>query len=698
MMHRPWRVGVDTGGTFTDGILWNEEDGRIVTAKLLSTPDDPGRAVSATVARLIGNGNAVDPQAVSYLVHGTTVATNAVLQRRLAPAAFVTTRGFRDVLEIARQVRENAFDVFFEKPPSLVPRHFCFEVTERLDGAGEVVVALDLDSVEKVAAELAQTGVKAVAVCLLHAYRNPAHERNVGELLRARLPGVAVSLSSDLSSEFREFQRACTTIINAGLVPEVGRYLHRLDAALAGCGLAGSRLVMQSNGGVSEFIESAERPVFLIESGPAAGVVGAAHFANSLGEPDIISFDMGGTTAKVGLVQDGVPYRVQEFEIGVSSNRARRWNAGAAGYPILTPAVDLIEIGTGGGSLAWVDDGGKLRVGPMSAGAEPGPACYGRGGTAPTITDANLALGRINPDFFLGGEMQLDVDASHRAIESLAGKLGLERLAIAAGIVQIADAAMAQALRVVSVQRGYDPAQFRLVAFGGAGPLHALAVAAETGIASVLVPPRPGVASALGLLVADLKHDFALTLVQRTDRVDFTALEESLNRLAAQGREPLRREGIAETAMRFERALDLRYVGQSYHLTIVLPNQPVTRELLDDARRRFNEAHFAAYGYAEPGEPCEVVNVRVSAIGTIRSSAPDFDPSSTSTVVEKDPRQVWFESTGFAPCAVYDRSTLARGASLHGPAVIEDRDATTLVHPGWRCSVVQHGALRIDRR
>jgi N-methylhydantoinase A len=696
-MERPWRIGVDTGGTFTDGILWNEADGRVLTAKVLSTPDDPGRAVLTTVERLIEMDGA-KAAAVSYLVHGTTVATNAVLEQRLAPAGFVTTRGFRDLLEIARQVRENAFDVFAEKPPALVPRHLCLEVTERLDANGEVLVPLDLGSVEAAADRLARAGVKAVAVCLLHAYRNPVHERAVGERLRARLPRVAISLSSDLSSEFREFQRACTTIINASLVPEVGTYMKRLDQGLERRGLAGSRLVMQSNGGISEFCESAERPVFLIESGPAAGVVGAASFAASLREKDVISFDMGGTTAKVSLVQEGRPQRVQEFEIAVSTNRARRWNAGAAGYPILTPAVDLVEIGTGGGSIAWVDDGGRLRVGPQSAGAQPGPACYGAGGTNATITDADLMLGRLNPDYFLGGEMRLDVDAARCAVSQLAARIGMDALDAAAGIVRIADAAMAQALRVVSVQRGYDPAAFKLVPFGGAGPLHALAVAAETGIKTVLVPPRPGVASALGLLVADLKHDFAVTLVQRLDRVEIAILEATFRRLEAQGRQPLRREGVAEPAMRFERALDLRYVGQSYHLTIPLPAEPLTPAILEDARRRFNDAHLAAYGYSEPAEPCEVVNVRVAALAAIRTGILQYPRVLARGVGQKGSRRVWFEPTGFIDCPIYDRAALVDGTRLDGPAVLEDRDATTLVHPGWRCSVAQGSALLLERR
>jgi N-methylhydantoinase A len=695
-MQQSWRIGVDTGGTFTDGILWND-DGEIVTAKILSTPDDPGRAVLATVEQLLTRQRPVEPGVLSWLVHGTTVATNAVLQNQRAPCALITTRGFRDLLEIARQVREDAFDVFAQKPPPLVPRSLCFEVTERLDATGRVVIPLDRASVARTARSIEASGVRAVAVCLLHAYRNPTHERAVGELLNEQLPGVSISLSSDLSSEFREFQRACTTIINASLVPEVGEYLHRLDKALVGRGISGGRLVMQSNGGISEFLESARRPVFLIESGPAAGVVGAAHFARVLGESDVISFDMGGTTAKVGLVQGGVPHRVQEFEIGTSANRSRSWNSGAAGYPILTPAVDMVEVGTGGGSIAWIDDGGKLRVGPKSAGADPGPACYGRGGSAPTITDADVVLGRINPNYFLGGEMLLDVDAAHRAVESLASKLGMDPVETAAGIVAIADAAMAQALRVVSVQRGYEPKRFKLVPFGGAGPLHALSVAAETGMETVLVPPRPGVASAFGLLVSDLKHDFARTLVLRIDTADETQLEAVFRELEAKGGELLERERIAGPAMRFERMLDLRYVGQSYHLTIPVGSDPIIRSALEDARERFDQAHFAAYGYSEAGEPCELVNVRVAAIGMVRKPGLAESRVSGSLDARKGARRVWFPFVGLVEAGIFDRALLGSETQIDGPAVIEDEDSTTLLQPGWRCRVERYGVLAIRR-
>jgi N-methylhydantoinase A len=454
---------------------------------------------------------------------------------------------------------------------------------------------------------------------------------------------------------------------------------------------------MQSNGGISDFAESVQRPVFLIESGPAAGVVGASHFARVLGEGDVISFDMGGTTAKVGLVQGGVPHRVQEFEIGTSANRARSWNSGAAGYPILTPAVDLMEVGTGGGSIAWMDDGGKLRVGPKSAGADPGPACYGRGGTLPTISDADLVLGRINPDYFLGGKMKLDAAAAHRAVGSLAGPLGMDALEVAAGIVAIADAAMAQALRVVSVQRGYEPRKFKLVPFGGAGPLHALAVAAETGIETVLVPPRPGVASAFGLLVADLRHDFACTLVLRIDRADQAELEAAFGALEARGRAQLEREGVAASAMRLERMLDLRYVGQSYHLTIPIGPGPVTPAMLVEARRRYDDAHMATYGYSEATEPCELVNARVAATGMVRRPDLAEDDFADAPNARKASRGVWFPAVGLIETQIFQRQLLGPGAEIDGPAVIEDQDSTTLLHPGWRCRVERYGVLAIRR-
>ena len=691
-----WRIGIDVGGTFTDGILWNDQGGAQLRAKVLSTPADPDLAVLEALDRLFADSGA-DPDAVSYLVHGTTVATNAVLQHKLAPTAFVTTKGFRDILEIARQVRADAYDVFAEKPPALVRRPLCLEVDERMNADGSVIHPLDEESVEAVAAKIQGLGVSAVAVCLLHAYRNPTHERRVAEILAQHLNGAAITISSDLASEFREFPRACTTIINVGLMPEVSGYLSRLGSGLDARRLSGARLVMQSNGGVADFAVSAGRPVFMIESGPAAGVVGATHFADSLGERDIISFDMGGTTAKVGMVRDGEAHRVQEFEIGAEASQARAWNWGAAGYPILTPAIDLVEIGTGGGSLAWVDDGGQLRVGPLSAGADPGPACYGRGGDQPTITDADLVLGRLNPDYFLAGEMGLDEAAAHAAVAAVGARIVMDTAQTAAAIVQIANAAMSQVLRVVSVQRGHDPRDFKLVAFGGAGPLHAVAIAVETGIDTVLVPPHPGLASAFGLLVADLKHDFAVTEVTRLSDADPAALEQAYGELEARGRETLIAEGIAAANMAFERAVDLRYVGQSYNLTLPLEGKDLSRDVLDGLEKRFTALHEQTYGFAEAEEPCELVNARLTAVGRIAKPPIASEAAAPGATGEAVTRPVFFEEHGVLPCAIVARAALRPGVPLDGPAIVEEADSTTLVYPGWRCAVADHGVMVIRR-
>ena len=689
---RSWRIGVDVGGTFTDGLVLNETTGRIAQVKVLSTPDDPSKAFLAAVSRLL-KAVEIEGDSVSHVVHGTTVATNAVLQRQLADTVLVTTKGFRDLLEIARQVRPDAYDVFAEKPKRLVPRDLCFEVDERIAADGSVVTPLDEDSIERLIDALQAIDPTSIAVCLLHAYRNPEHERKVARGLARAFPDAAVTISSELASEFREYPRACTTIINAGLIPVVGGYLGRIDEALKATGAIGSRLVMQSNGGTADFTQSAQRPVFLIESGPAAGVVGAAHVARMLDYPNVISFDMGGTTAKAGLVQYAKPQQVQEFEIGVTENRSRNWFPGASGYPILTPAVDLVEIGTGGGSIAWIDNGGRLRVGPQSAGANPGPACYGRQSEIATITDANLLLGRLNPDYFLGGEMGLDVEASRAAISRLAAQICLDPVETAAGIIRIADTAMSHALRVVSVQRGYEPAEFKLVAFGGAGPLHAVALAAEVGIPEVVVPLRPGLASAFGLLVADIRHDFSRTLVCRVDDADVAELDAVFDELADKSRTVLAEENIPTNRVKLTRSVDVRYVGQSYYLTIPIEGQ-LDQAALEGARDRFNELHRATYGYAETKEPCELVNLRIAAVGAIDK------PTVASTAVTKSAartRQVYFEDIGFVKCAIVRRTGLGESAQIAGPAVIEEDDATTLVPPGWDAVVMPGGALLIAR-
>jgi N-methylhydantoinase A len=679
------RVAIDIGGTFTDATVIDEAGGVASIAKVLSTPADPSEGFMHALGRALDRREVGD---VRLVVHATTVATNAIIEGKTARGGFVTTEGFRDLLEIARQVRPSLYDPLFEKPRPLVPRDRAVEVRERLGPAGEVLVELDDDSVRAAAGVLAAAGVESVAVCLLHAYVNPEHERRVGVILAEELPGVPVSLSSDVAPEFREYLRASTTVINAAIRPVVARYLERIEGRLAEAGVAAKLLVMQSSGGVFGSDAAARRPVFMVESGPAAGVIAAAHLGTTVDRPDILSFDMGGTTAKVGLIQDGRPSVTKDYNVGGHAG-AGIGQMSLSGYPVRTPVVDLVEIGAGGGSIAWVDSGGLLRVGPQSAGADPGPVCYGGGGTEPTVTDANVVLGRLNPDFFLGGEMRLDVEAARTAIdERLATPLGLSVTEAAYGIVEIANAAMVNALHLISVQRGYDPRDFLLVAFGGAGPVHANAIAREAQMPTVLVPPSPGIFSATGLLTTDLKRDAATTIMRRADETDPAELEALFGELERAGAEQLAGEGLSGDDVEFERMLDVRYVGQSYELTI-----PAGPDLLD----RFHARHERAYGFAAPEEPVEIVSIRLTSVGRIaKPPARRLDPGDAPP--PRNRRPVYFaESGGYVDCPIHDRSSLPARVRLAGPVVVEELDSTTIVHPGFSVRVDDTANLIVER-
>jgi N-methylhydantoinase A len=693
---------VDIGGTFTDGILWDSETGAVAAAKVLTTPDDPARGFLAVIERLLADAGAAVAD-IGVVAHGTTIATNAVIEGNLAPTGLLATAGFRDVFEIARQVRADPFDVFASKPRPLVPRHLCLEVRGRMTAEGSELTPLCEDDVRAAAAAFRRAGVQAVAVCLLHSYRNAAHERRAGQVLRQALPGVPVSLSADIAAEFREFPRACTVAVNAGLMPVVGAYLRRIEVALAAARVRAAPWVMQSNGGVLSFAVARERPVYILESGPAAGVIAASHVATAVAEPDVIALDMGGTTAKVGLIRAGQPQMVSEFEVGQDAHRPRRWFSGASGYPIMTPAIDLVEVGAGGGSVAWIDSGGKLRVGPRSAGAAPGPVCYGRGGHEPTVTDANLVLGRLNPRFFLGGEMTLAVDAAEDALARLSRRLGLAVAETAMGIVEIANAAMVRAIRIVTVQRGYDPRRFALVASGGAGPLHAVALATDMHLPQVIVPPRPGLASALGLLATDLRHEYAATRIERLDRVQWAELEHLFASMEQQGRTTLAQEGVGAADMTFLRRLDLRYYGQSYQLTTPLPPGLGRDRVVSELARAFGQAHEAAYGYAAPAEPVEVVNVRLTAVGAVKKPSPvpggrGARGEGESSTVTRARRRVFFRGAGFMEIPVLDRYRLVAGQRFDGPVIVEERDSTSVVLPGWGGTIDLAGNMILRRR
>ena len=511
-------------------------------------------------------------------------------------------------------------------------------------------------------------------------------------------PEAVISLSSEVAPEFREYFRASTTVINAAIRPVVARYLERIEKRLREEGLAAELLLMQSSGGVFTFAEARRKPVFMVESGPAAGVIAAAYLGNSLGYEDVIAFDMGGTTAKVGLIRDGEPKVTKDYEVGAAA-QAGVGSHRAAGYPIRTPVIDLVEIGAGGGSTAWVDPGGILRVGPRSAGADPGPACYGKGGTEPTVTDANLVLGRLSPDLFLGGEIELDVEAARQAIErQCADPLGMDAVEAAHGIVEIANAAMVNALRLVSIQRGYDPRDFALLAFGGAGPVHANRLAKETGMPTTIIPMSPGTTSALGLLVTDLKHDYSTTMIERIDRLDIAAAESAYQEMETRGRATLERENVGPERMSFQRQVDMRYVGQSHELTPSLPHSPLNAAEISRVLEQFHQEHNRAYGFSAPGEPVEFVNLRLTAIGRItKPRLRELEPrrgAAGPAAALKATRPVYFaESDGYVDCPIYDRYRLAAGHMLIGPAIVVELDSTTVIHPGYRAEVDRFGNL-----
>jgi N-methylhydantoinase A len=499
---------------------------------------------------------------------------------------------------------------------------------------------------------------------------------------------VPVSLSAEVAPEFREYLRASTTVINAVIRPVVERYLARIESRLAEAGVRAKLLVMQSSGGVFSSDAAARKPVFMVESGPAAGVIASAYLGETLGKPDILSFDMGGTTAKVGLIQGGQPSVTKDYNVGGHAG-AGIGGMSLSGYPVRTPVVDLVEIGAGGGSIAWVDSGGLLRVGPRSAGADPGPVCYRRGGVEPTVTDANVVLGRLNPGYFLGGEMGLDIDGARVAIEERCAKpLGLDVTAAAYGIVEIANAAMVNALNLISVQRGYDPRDFVLVGFGGAGPVHANAIARDAEMPTLLIPRSPGIFSATGLLTTDLKRDAATTIMRRLDELDPAEAEATFVELEAAGRTELQHEGVADDAIEFVRQIDLRYVGQSYELTI-----PAGDGLLE----RFHAEHDRTYGFAAPEEPVEAVSLRLTSVGRI-AKPPARKLDAGGAPEPKERRPVYYaEADGYVDCPIYDRYALPAGARLAGPAIVEEFDSTTVVHPGFSVSVDETGNLIIER-
>ena len=675
-----WLIGVDVGGTFTDFYAFEAAAGTVHLYKCPSTPDNPARAIIDGLAELCA-ANGIETAAVERLSHGTTVATNTLIQRRGGKVALITTEGFRDLLEVGRQTRPHMFDLQRDHPPPLVPRELRFEVMERITAGGKVVRALDAATVARAVAALRDTGADACAVCLLFSFLNADHERRIGEALAEAAPNVKVSLSSEVRPEFREYERFSTTVLNAYFQPVMERYLGDLQRHVGAALPAAALGIYQSSGGLMS-IETARRfPVRTAMSGPAAGAVGAIHCARLAGRPDVISLDMGGTSADVCLIRG--------YDAGIGFERD------IAGFPVRLPMVDINTVGAGGGSIAWFDRDGLLKVGPESAGADPGPACYGRGGTEATVTDANFVLGRLSPDGLIGGRMRLDEGAARAALAPAAERLGLGAEKTALGILGIVVATMVRAIRAVSVERGLDPRDYSLMAFGGAGALHAGDVARALGIGEILVPPAPGILCAQGLVVSELKEDFVATDRILLASAGAGAVQAHLDGLLDKAGAWFEAEGTEVPARTVRVSLDMRFVGQNFELSVPV-DRPVDRQAGGAAPRLpgaqalhdlFFQVHEQHYGFHNPADPVEVINVRVTATAALPGAAADGTARGSAAPAASAHRPVHFDGEGARQTPVYDRAALAPGHVLTGPAIIEQFDATTVLHPTDRLTV-----------
>jgi N-methylhydantoinase A len=684
------RVGIDIGGTFTDLVVVDDRTGAITVSKILTTPQNPAIAVADGFAMATLTGG-VTPDRVTRVVHGTTLVTNAVVERKGARTGLVTTAGFRDTLEIQTENRYDMYDLGLEKPGPLVPRRLRAEVRERIHADGRIAEPLDRGSVGDVAALFRDAGVEAIAVCLLNSYRNGEHERAVAELLAAMLPGVPVALSSEVSPEIREYHRSVTTVVNAYVMPLVGRYVEELQRRLRANGFGGEVFLMLSNGGICTVDTARRFPVRLIESGPAAGALVAAHVGRVAGLPDLLSFDMGGTTAKACYIEHGTPLTSPGIEVA----HVYRFKQGS-GFPLQVRSIELIEIGAGGGSIARVDALGLLRVGPDSAGSDPGPACYGLGGTDPTVTDADLVLGYLDRDFFLGGKMALDLDGARRAILTHVGRpLGLAVTEAAWAIHRIVNENMASAARMHAIERGKNPEAYPLFAFGGAGPVHAVGVARILGVHRVVVPMAAGVASAAGLLAAPFAFDFVRSYRGRLDDLDWSRVAALYREMVDEGLAVLRRAGVPDHAVMVRRLCAVRYVGQGTELETEFPEGVPGPASAAPLRRAFEQTYRAHYRTVNADVAVEVLTWRVIVSGPAEPFHVRFERAA-GAVRRKGERTIHLGADGDARVPVYDRYALAPGDRLAGPAVIEERESTTVVDRRAEVTVDAHGNLVID--
>ena len=677
-----YRVGIDIGGTFTDMLLVGD-DGSAVIAKTLTTPGDPSLAVENALRPALENGSMHAHQR-GTLIHGTTLVTNALIERKGALTALLTTAGFRDAVEIGREHRYELYDLNLDLPKPLVPRHLRFDVPERMAADGAILQELDEAFVRKLVVALRDKGIKAIGVCYLNSFRNPVHEQRTADIIAEVAPQIRVSLSSEVVAEIREFQRTSTTLANVYVQERVSDYLAQLQERLDKLGFRGSFFVMLSSGGIATRETASRFPVRLLESGPAAGAIAAAEAGMSSGHRDLLSFDMGGTTAKLCVIDDGQPLKTHEFEV----DRVYRFRKGS-GLPVRIPVIDMIEIGAGGGSIARVDSLGLLKVGPDSSGADPGPVCYGQGGTQPTVTDADLVLGYLDANYFLGGKMKLDLAGTKKALERLGKPLKMTAEQVAWGIHQIVNENMANAARAHLGERGKDPRRMPMYAFGGAGPVHGYRVAEILRLPALISPFGAGVGSTFGLLAAPLAFDFVRSAYSRMDQLDWSLANGLLDEMAQEGRKVLQNSGLAGAAIRYQRTADLRYIGQGHEVSVALPDGVLSADDLLHIAAEFERTYAALYGRKGPDVPLEVINWRVVASGPQpdmklklpRNSSQGGDP-------RKGSRMAFFAETGgYVETAIYDRYALAPGMLFAGPAIVEERESTLIVGVNGRAHV-----------
>jgi N-methylhydantoinase A len=681
-----WRIGVDIGGTFTDVTGLDEETAEVFNLKVLTTSRDPEEGVLEALDQAGTRLNEV-----YFLSHGTTIAINALLEAGGARTALITTKGFRDILELRRGARTHVLNPLMDKPPIFVPRRWRVEVTERIASDGAVLQNLDAEEVREVISHLKEQGMLSVAVCLMHSYINPVHEQMIAELLKQLSPHIYCTLSCELSPEIGEYERTSTSVLNAYIQPVAKLYLTRLETELKKRGLQVNLNIMQSNGGIMSAHEAGRRPIYMLESGPAGGSIAAAHLGRVMGISNVITLDMGGTTTKSSVIEHGEPLRTMEFELFESHNKP------GSGWPVRVPMIDIFEIGAGGGSIAWLDEGGVLHVGPHSAGAVPGPVCYDKGGVEPTITDANAVLGCLVT--LLGGNLMLNVEKARRAIqERIARPLALSVEEAAAGILQIANAKAADVIREVTIARGRDPRDFTLVAFGGAGPLEAAYVIGELGLQQAIIPPVPGNFSAMGLLSADIIHETTRAYATQWKKVDISRLNTIYQEMEEQLSQLLSEEGVAHDRIHLVRSIDMRYMGQFHILNVALAPGELKDSNVHEIQEAFHQEHLRLYTYQRRGQPTEVVNLRVRGVGLVPRPQLRKLRSPEAQVALKGTRGVYFhEAKQPLETFIYARDLLVDGAVLKGPAIIEEQTSTTLLPPGFAGTVDPYGNIILRR-